>query len=63
MSNPVHAFVLLVVIVIWFGPAYVAGRVADRKGRSFGLYLVAGLLIGPIVLIGALLLPRSRRPA
>jgi hypothetical protein len=34
----------------------------DRKGRDFGIYLVAGLIIGPLVLFISLLLPRSRRP-
>ena len=63
MSNPIHILVLLAVLVIYFGQAYLAGRVADRKGRSFGLYVVAGLLIGPLVLLGTLLLPRSRRLA
>jgi hypothetical protein len=63
MSNPIHDVVLLVVLAVWIGPAYLAGRVADRKGRSFGLYMVAGLLIGPLVLLGTLLLPRSRRVA
>jgi hypothetical protein len=63
MSNPIHDVVLLVVLAVWIGPAYLAGRVADRKGRSFGLYMVAGLLIGPLVLLGTLLLPRSRRIA
>lgn len=63
MSNPIHDVVLLVVLAVWIGPAYLAGRVANRKGRSFGLYMVAGLLIGPLVLLGTLLLPRSRRVA
>lgn len=63
MSNPIHDVVLLVVLAVWIGPAYLAGRVANRKGRSFGLYMVAGLVIGPLVLLGTLLLPRSRRVA
>jgi hypothetical protein len=63
MSNPIHDVVLLVVLAVWIGPAYLAGRVADRKGRSFRLFMVAGLLIGPLVLLGTLLLPRSRRVA
>lgn len=63
MSNPIHDVVLLVVLAVWIGPAYLAGRVANRKGRRFGLYMVAGLLIGPLVLLGTLLLPRSRRVA
>jgi hypothetical protein len=63
MTNPIHDVVLLVVLAVWIGPAYLAGRVANRKGRSFGLYMVAGLLIGPLVLLGTLLLPRSRRVA
>lgn len=49
------------VIAILVLPAYLAGRVARRKGRPFALYLVAGLLLGPIVLIAALALPRRGR--
>jgi hypothetical protein len=60
MSNPVHLFVLLALIVFWIGPAILAGKVAERKGRSLALYMLAGLLIGPIVLLAALILPRRR---
>lgn len=63
MSNPIHLVLLLVVLGVYFAQAYLAGRVADRKGRSFALYVIAALIVGPLVLVGALLLPRSRRLA
>ncbi len=59
MSNPVHIVFLLALLVFWIGPAILAGRVAERKGRSFAAYLVVSLAIGwPIPLIAALILPR-----
>jgi hypothetical protein len=63
MSNPIHVIVLLLVLSVYVGQAYLAGRVAARKGRDFGIYLVAGLIVGPLVLLIALVLPRSRRVA
>jgi hypothetical protein len=41
MSNPIHVVLLLSLFAFWFGQAYLAGRLAAGKGRSFGLYLVA----------------------
>jgi hypothetical protein len=63
VSNPIHVIVLLLVLCVYVAQAYLAGRVAAWKGRGFGIYLVAGLIIGPLVLFIALVLPRSRRPA
>jgi hypothetical protein len=54
-------YVTAAVIVLLVVPAYLAGRVARRKARPFGVYFVAGLLLGPIVLGAALLLPNRRR--
>jgi hypothetical protein len=61
LSNPIHLVALLFVLAIWIGPAILAGRIAERKGRSFAVYLIASLLIGwPISLLAALLVPRRR---
>jgi hypothetical protein len=60
LSNPDHLLLLLALIVFWVAPAHLAGRVARSKERSFGVYLVAGLLIGPITLLAALILPSRR---
>jgi hypothetical protein len=61
LSNPIHLVALLVVLVLWIGPAVLAGRIAERKGRSFVVYLVASLVIGwPIPLLAAAVLPRRR---
>jgi hypothetical protein len=56
-------YAALGILVILVLPAYLSGRVARGKGRPFGLYFAAGLLLGPIVLIATLLLPRHRRVA
>jgi hypothetical protein len=56
-------YVVLAILAIMVLPAFLSGRVARSKGRPFGLYFVAGLLLGPIVLIATLLLPRHHRLA
>lgn len=61
LSNPIHLVVLILVLALWLGPAILAGRVADRKGRSFAVYLIASLIVGwPIPLLIAAVLPRRR---
>jgi hypothetical protein len=60
VSNPIHVGLLLGLLLFWIGPAVLAGKVADRKGRSGAVYVVAGLLVGPLVLLAALVLPRRR---
>jgi hypothetical protein len=56
----VHVLLLLALIALWLGPAILAGNIADRKGRSGPVYVVAGLIVGPLVLLVALVLPRRR---
>jgi uncharacterized membrane protein YdcZ (DUF606 family) len=51
-----HVFGLLGVVVIIVLPAFLAARIARCKGRPFWLYLVAGLLVGPLALLAAVLL-------
>jgi hypothetical protein len=46
---------ILIIIVL---PAYLAGRIARGKGRPFALYFCAGFVIGPLVLLIAVILPR-----
>jgi hypothetical protein len=59
MSNPVHVVLLLALLAFWIGPAILTGRAAERKGRSFAVYLIVSLVIGwPIPLVAALILPR-----
>jgi hypothetical protein len=63
MSNPIHLAALLGIIVLWLLPTILTARLAERKGRSFAVYLVVSLLIGwPIPLIAALIL-RPRKAA
>ena len=47
-------------LLVFVGPAVLAGRVAQRKGQPFWLYLLAGLIVGPLALIAALVLPKRR---
>jgi hypothetical protein len=61
LSNPVHVVLLLVLIGLWVVPAVLTARLASRKGRSYGVYLVASLLIGWLIpLVAALILPTRR---
>jgi hypothetical protein len=60
MTTPLHALILLAVLLVWCGQAGLAGWIANGKGRSFGLYFAAGLIVGPIVVFASLLLPRRR---
>jgi len=58
MGNPVHVALLAGLILLWVIPAVLTGRLAEHKGRSFGVYLVAALLVGwPVPLVVALLMP------
>jgi uncharacterized membrane protein len=62
LSNAIHVLLFVVLIVFWLGSAILAGRIADRKERIGGVYLFAALVIGPIALLAAVLLPRRRIP-
>ena len=55
-----HLLGLLGVLVIIVLPALLAARIARGKGRPFWLYLLAGLLVGPLALLAALILPMGR---
>ena len=64
LSNPIHWLLLLLLVVFYIGPAILAGRVAERKGRSFVAYLIASRLVGwPIPLLLAVVVPRGSRAA
>jgi predicted transporter len=52
---------ILVLAFVYVGLAILAGKIAQRKGRPFRLYLLAGLILGPLVLLAALVLPKRRR--
>lgn len=57
LGGVIGGVIALLVIV---GLAVLAARVAQRKGRPFWLYLLAGLIVGPLALIAALVLPKRR---
>jgi hypothetical protein len=46
-------------ILVFIGLACFAGVVAQRKGRSFGVYTIAGLIVGPIALLIAAVVPTA----
>ena len=55
-------FLLLVLGLFWIGPAVLTARLAARRGRSLGGWLVTALLLGwPIALLAMLVLPRRNR--
>jgi hypothetical protein len=59
-----HAFGLLGVLVLFILPAFFVYRLAESKGRTGWVYLIASLLIGwPVPLIAALVVRRPRDPA
>jgi hypothetical protein len=58
--NPIHVVLLVAILAIWLGSAILADRVADRKERVGGVYLFGALLLGPVVLLIALIIPHRR---
>jgi hypothetical protein len=62
MSTAINVLLFAALVVWWLGAAILADRIADRKGRTGGVYLFAGLVIGPIALLAALILPRRHVP-
>jgi len=52
-------FALLTVVTI--GSIYLAGRMAERRGRRFRIWAWIAALIGPLALPLILLFPRSPR--
>jgi MFS family permease len=62
MSNPIHLLALIVVLLCFIVPAILVARLADRRGRSFAVYLIASLIVSWVVpLLALLVLPdRSR---
>jgi hypothetical protein len=58
LSNPIHLVFLLIVLAIYLGLCFIAGRVAERKGHSFALWFALTFLLWPIVLL-VFLLPRK----
>ena len=62
MSNPIHIVLLLVLLACFVIPAVLVARLADRRGRSFAVYLIASLIISWIVpLLALLVLPDRGR--
>jgi hypothetical protein len=56
----VRIFGFVFAVAVWLLLAWGAGSVADRRGRPFWLYFAATLVVGPLALLAALLLPRRR---
>jgi hypothetical protein len=62
LSNPIHLVFLLIVLTIYLGLCFFAGRVAERKGRSFALWAGITFAFWPVVLF-IFLLPSKRSSA
>jgi ABC-type transporter Mla maintaining outer membrane lipid asymmetry permease subunit MlaE len=60
MSNPIHVVLLIALIAFWIVPALLTARLAERKGRSFAVYLVASLVIGWLIPLIAALVVAAR---
>ena len=56
-----HTLGLFAVLALWTAQAVLAGYAAVRKGRSFNAWTVAGLFVGPIAIVLALVLGPPRR--
>ena len=56
----IHDIALFVTLaVIWLLPAFLVARLAQSRGRTFELFMIAALVIPwPIVLLVTLALPR-----
>jgi hypothetical protein len=64
-ESPIHdAIVLVLVVAFWILPSFLIARFAERKGRSFGGWLIAALFLGWL-LVGLLVavLPARRESA
>jgi hypothetical protein len=46
LHNPAHLLELAVLVVVYVLPAYLIARVAERRGHSFGGFLLGGLVVG-----------------
>jgi hypothetical protein len=55
-----NTVVLFAVLGLWTAQAALAGYAATRKGRSFNIWTLAGLIIGPIAIALALVVPPRR---
>lgn len=56
-------FELVIILIIWVLPCVLIAKWAERKGHSFGIFLVLGLLISPFVsLIVAAVVSDKRQP-
>ncbi len=61
MTNPIHILLLLALIFGYVLSAILVGRLADRRGRSFGVYVLASLIIGWVVpLVALFVLPKRQ---
>jgi drug/metabolite transporter (DMT)-like permease len=62
VSNPIHDVLLLAVLVSFVLPAVLVARLADRRGRSFAVYLIVSLVVSWVVpLLALLILPNRSR--
>jgi MFS family permease len=63
MTNPIHILLLVALVFGYVLPALLVGRLAERRGRSFTVYLVASLIVGWVIPLIAVLIFSNRRHA
>lgn len=63
LNDPVHVILLVVLVAFWVVPAVLVARLAQRKGRSFALFMLGGLLIGWLFDVIAAVLLVAARPS
>ena len=51
---------ILVIIFLWFFCGFVAGAIAERKGRSGGNFFLVGVLLGPLGIVVALVMSKTQ---
>jgi hypothetical protein len=60
-ASAVHVvFLVVVAVLLYVVPAFLVARLAERKGRSYGVYLVASLVIGWLFVLIVVLVIRDR---
>ena len=51
---------ILIVIFLWFFCGLIAGVIAENKGRSAANFFFVGILLGPLGIVVALVMPKTQ---
>lgn len=62
-SSTIGPLEVLVIGLLWVGPAILVARYASRKGQSFGVFLIVALVVSWVIaLVAALVVEDQRVP-